>query len=45
MTAARLKTMEGFENYSDKTASLVIDQLEEFSRIILRQLNRKRINS
>lgn len=40
MTIARLKTMKGFEKVSDEVAGQVIEQLEEYASIVLKQLNR-----
>jgi len=40
MTITRLKTMKGFEKLSDEMAKQVIEQLEEYAAIVLKQLNR-----
>ncbi len=40
LTVARLKTMKGFENLSDEMAERVIQQLQEYAQIVLRQMNR-----
>lgn len=40
MTVATLKGMKGFEDLSDELAEKVISQLEEYARIIIRQMNR-----
>ena len=40
MTIARLKTMKGFEKISDEVAKQVIEQLEEYASIVIKQLNR-----
>lgn len=39
MTVARLKTMKGFEHLSDKVAAEVLEQLQEYARIVLLYLN------
>lgn len=40
MTVAKLKTMQGFEKLTDEIAKQIIEQLEEYARIVLSQLNR-----
>ena len=40
MTIAKLKTMKGFEKLTDEIAKQIIEQLEEYARIVLSQLNR-----
>lgn len=40
LTVARLKAMEGFKKVSDETARQIINQLEEYTKIIIKQLNR-----
>jgi len=40
MTITRLKTMRGFEKVSDEVAKQIIEQLEEYASIVLKQLNR-----
>lgn len=40
MTGATLKAMRGFENLTDEMASEIVEQLEEYASIILKQINR-----
>ena len=40
MTVSKLKAMEGFENLTDEVAQEVIEQLEEYATIVLKQLSR-----
>lgn len=40
LTVARFKTMKGFEHLTDEVAEKVLDQLREYTRIILTQMNR-----
>jgi len=40
MTIVKLKTMGGFENLTDEIAQEVIEQLEEYATVVLKQLNR-----
>ncbi len=40
LTVQRLKTMKGFEHLSDEIATQIIKQLEEYTKIVLKQLNR-----
>ena len=40
LTAARLKTMKGFEHLTDEIAEQTIRQLEEYANIVLMQMNR-----
>lgn len=41
MTAARLKTLKGFEQLSDEIAEEVLEQLREYAQIVLLYLNYK----
>jgi len=43
MTVAKLKTKEGFENLTDEVAQEIIEQLEEYATIVLKQLSRLKI--
>ena len=43
MTVAKLKAMKGFENLTDNVAQEVIEQLEEYATIVLKQLSRLKI--
>lgn len=40
LTVGRLKAMKGFENVSDEIAQQIINQLEEYTKIIITQMNR-----
>ena len=40
MTVGHLKAMKGFENLTDEMAQRVINQLEEYTMIVLGQINR-----
>lgn len=40
MTVGHLKAMKGFEHLSDEIAERVIKQLEEYTMIVLGQINR-----
>lgn len=40
MTGATLKAMSGFEKLSDELANEIVEQLEEYATIILKQINR-----
>lgn len=40
LTVAKLKTMKGFEHLTDEIAKQTIEQLEEYARIIIQQMNR-----
>lgn len=40
MTGATLKAMKGFENLTEEMASEIVEQLEEYASIILKQINR-----
>ena len=40
MTGATLKAMRGFEKLSDELANEIVEQLEEYATIILKQINR-----
>ena len=43
MTVAKLKAKEGFENLTDEVAQEIIEQLEEYATIVLKQLSRLKI--
>ncbi len=43
MTIAKLKTKEGFENLTDEVAQEIIEQLEEYATIVLKQLSRLKL--
>ena len=43
MTVAKLKTKAGFENLTDEVAQEIIEQLEEYATIVLKQLSRLKI--
>ncbi len=40
LTIGRLKAMKGFEHISDELAKQIISQLEEYTKIVLTQMNR-----
>lgn len=40
LTCTTLKAMRGFENLTDEMASEIVEQLEEYASIILKQINR-----
>lgn len=40
LTGTTLKAMRGFENLTDELADEIVEQLEEYASIILKQLNR-----
>lgn len=40
LTVSRLKAIRGFENLSDEMAEQLIESLEEYAKIVLRQINR-----
>lgn len=44
MTVTRLRAMKGFEKISDEKAKEVLEQLEEYARVALMQINRLNIN-
>ena len=43
ITVAKLKAMEGFENITDDVATQIIEQIDEYATIVLKQLNRLQI--
>ncbi len=45
MTAARLRTMKGFEHLSDEAAKKMIGHMEEYMSIVLKQINRLQTNN